>query len=684
MSVSPDSTPTRGPSEGTALAIWSAVGVSVAITVATALLMAAQPALPGRPTADPVTEVLSLFGDLTARLAAAATLGLLAAQVAFRPLHDDEAAPRADGGAVSRWIVRAGQVWFGAAVFMTFANPAFVVGVPISDVFSPSAWWAFVSSTPSALAWAFSAVVALGIVLVGYRGRSPSSAIMAWLAGAAATLFVAVTGNVSVGLNHDWATDAAGVATVAATILTSGAIGVLVATRGVPGTSPAALRRYQRAVLPLLLVMAGGYGIAAWQQLAGMSPFAVAFGAPVVAGFAVLALLALTRVRGAVALRRRSASSSASGVGRFASASVTPDVVLLIVGMACLSGVAHLAPPRFGVPQDIQINYLGYDVDIPATLERLTGLGRPNLLWVVFVTIAVGTYVWGMVRARRLGRSWPVHRLLAWLGGWGLNLYLAISGLWMYSTAVFSWHMLVHMTINMMVPLLCVLGAPFALVRAATSEGVPGGLPGPRELLDRLGRNRVVRVLLSPPVLWVNYVFSLFVVYFSPIFPWLMRYHWGHQLMLIHFFVAGYAFFTLIVGQDGPAEHLPYIVRFALLVSVMPFHAIFAVGIMMSGTVLGEQYYASIAVSWVKDLLADQNIGGQITWFTGEIPAFIAVVVLAAQWFRSDTRDAQLADQLVDTGESEDELAAYNDILARLAEHDAPSNPTGQAGRDAG
>jgi putative copper resistance protein D len=305
-------------------------------------------------------------------------------------------------------------------------------------------------------------------------------------------------------------------------------------------------------------------------------------------------------------------------------------------------------------------------------------------LWVVFVTIAVGTYVWGMVRARRLGRSWPVHRLLAWLGGWGLNLYLAISGLWMYSTAVFSWHMLVHMTINMMVPLLCVLGAPFALVRAATSEGVPGGLPGPRELLDRLGRNRVVRVLLSPPVLWVNYVFSLFVVYFSPIFPWLMRYHWGHQLMLIHFFVAGYAFFTLIVGQDGPAEHLPYIVRFALLVSVMPFHAIFAVGIMMSGTVLGEQYYASIAVSWVKDLLADQNIGGQITWFTGEIPAFIAVVVLAAQWFRSDTRDAQLADQLVDTGESEDELAAYNDILARLAEHDAPSNPTGQAGRDAG
>jgi putative copper resistance protein D len=260
--------------------------------------------------------------------------------------------------------------------------------------------------------------------------------------------------------------------------------------------------------------------------------------------------------------------------------------------------------------------------------------------------------------------------LLFWLGGWGLTLYLAVSGLWMYSTAVFSWHMLVHMTVNMMVPVLCVLGAPISLVRAASRARVPGELVGALDLVDRLAENRLIRVVLSPPLVWLNYVGSLFLIYFSSIFPWLMRYHWGHQLMLIHFVVAGYAFFAMLIGPDRHPWQLPYIVRFALLLSIMPFHAIFAVGIMQSRTILGEQFYRSIDVSWVGDLLNNQNIAGQVTWFTGEIPALVVAVMLAAQWFRSDSSEAAAADLLADAGGEGDELAAYNDMLAQLAGRD--------------
>ena len=260
--------------------------------------------------------------------------------------------------------------------------------------------------------------------------------------------------------------------------------------------------------------------------------------------------------------------------------------------------------------------------------------------------------------------------MLFWLAGWVLTLYLAVSGLWMYSTAVFSWHMLVHMTVNMMVPVLCVLGAPISLLNAASRTRLPGELAGVQELVGGLAESRVIRVLLSPPLVWLNYVGSLFLVYFSLLFPWLMRYHWGHQVMLIHFMIAGYAFFALLVGPDRHPWRLPYIVRFALLLSIMPFHAIFAVGIMSSGTILGEQFYRSIDVTWVGDLLSNQNIAGQVTWFTGEIPAFVAVIMLAAQWFRSDTSEAAAADRLADAGGDGDELAAYNDMLAELASRD--------------
>jgi putative copper resistance protein D len=220
------------------------------------------------------------------------------------------------------------------------------------------------------------------------------------------------------------------------------------------------------------------------------------------------------------------------------------------------------------------------------------------------------------------------------------------------------------------IPVLCVLGAPVSLVYAASRPRLPGELAGPKELLGGLVEHRLVRAVLSPPLVWLVYVGSLFLVYFSPLFPWLMRYHWGHQFMLLHFMIAGYAFFALLIGPDRHPWHLPYIVRFALLVSVMPFHAIFAVGIMSARGVLGEAFYRSIDVAWVGDLLNDQSIAGQVTWFTGEVPALVAVIMLAAQWFRSDSSEAAAADLLADAGGAGDELDAYNDMLAELARRD--------------
>jgi len=665
MSEQSDDAPARRlRSTGTVLAIWLTIGAAVSLTAATSALLAQQPRLPGRLGADDLTGLVALLGDVVARFASAATLGLLAAIVVFAPSQADDTHPRPDER-LCRWMVRSAQVWFAASILMTFANPSFVEGMTIGDSFRADAWWLFVTSTTSDLAWVASSLVALAIMMLGWWGRGGSAFTLAWLAGAAATVFVAVTGGVSVGLDHDWATDAVGLATLASVTLCSGAIGALAAMAVDAKSGDAAIRRYHRSVPLLIGVVAVGYGIGAWQQLAGVSPFATVYGLPVVAGFGVVALLVVSWLWRQFAERTRDAAS-----WRRSTPSVARDMILLILGLTSLTVATYLSPPRYLVPQSIQINYLGYEVNVPATLARLTGLGRPNLLWLVLSTAAIGLYIWGVVRVTRRGGRWPLSRLLFWLAGWGLTLYLAVSGLWMYSTAVFSWHMLVHMTVNMMIPVLCVLGAPISLVYAASRTRLLGEFAGAQELLGRLAENRLIRVLLSPPVVWLNYVGSLFLVYFSSLFPWLMRYHWGHQLMLLHFMVAGYAFFALLVGPDRHPWQLPYIVRFALLLSIMPFHALFAVGIMQSRTILGEQFYRSIDVSWVGDLLKDQNIAGQVTWFTGEIPAFVAVIMLAAQWFRSDSSEAAAADLLADAGGSGDELAAYNDMLAELASRD--------------
>ena len=645
--------------------LWMASGAAVAFILWTAAVLAGLPTLAARAQADAVTGLVSMLADLTARLAALATLGAALGVVAFTPPGPDHLLSDT-GRRLARWAGRSAQVWFVASATMTFANSAFVNGVPMDYTLSLESWWTFQSSTPSGLAWLLSAVVAAGTALVAYQARRVAPFALAWAAGGLALAFVAVTGNVSVGHDHDWATDAAVSVALAIVPLASGAAAVVLAHLAEPGAAAitAAVRRYHRAVLPLLALAAAGHALIAWQELAGESPLEVFFGVPTLGFFACLVLLLASWVwRQAAGLVRGSADA-----GR-AAASVTRDVVILIGYAALLTAANHIPPPRFLVPQTIQINYLGYEMDVPATFERLVGLGRPNLLWVLLSVGSLAAYVVGAVRVRRAGGRWPFPRLIAWIAGWGLTLYLAVSGLWQYSTAVYSWHMLVHMTVNMLIPILCVLGAPFTLVEAASRPRSPGELAGPRELMAALSANRVVHWLLSPPLLWLNYVGSLYLVYFTPLFPWLMKYHWAHQLMLLHFMVAGYAFFNLVVGLDRQPWQLPHLVKFALMLSIMPFHAIFAVGIMMARSLIGADFYQTIAVTWVGDLMNDQNIAGQITWFTGEIPMFLAVIALAAQWFGRDRQDAARLDAIADTG-GDDSLAAYNEMLAQLAEHD--------------
>lgn len=604
-----------------------------------------RPPLPARIQADGLTGLASLLADLTARLAALVSLGALAGHVAFARL------PR-----LLRVAGRAGQVWFVAALLCTVTNPAYVNGLPMGTVMPPANWWTFLLATPSALAWFASALVAMGVVAAAYATRRAGAHAIALGAGVLAQTFVAVTGNVTVGLNHDWATDAAIVGTLALTPVALGAVGAWCAG------DPAAVLRYHR-VLPLpVLVAAAALAVVTWQQLAGQGVTTQMYGIPVLGLFGVLALLLVSWL-----VRRFAGEVDAARPAR-AAASVARDVALFVAWAGFAAAENHIPPPRFLEPQSIQINYLGYEVAVAPTVGRLLGLARPNLLWVVIVVAAIAAYAWGMARVRARGGAWPATRFVAWCAAWLLTLYLAVSGLWEYSTVMYSWHMVVHMTVNMLVPVFAVLGGPLTLIRAASGPDAAPTTPG--GIVAAIEENRAWQLLTSPPVAWLGYVAGLFLVYFTPLFPWLMRYHWAHQLMLLFFMMTGYFFFNLIIGHDKTSWEIPHLIKLALVISIMPFHAIFAVGILSAHSLIGADFYETLAMPWMTDLLADQNVAGQWTWILGEVPLFIVMLALAAQWFRSDASDAARLDHAADAGE-DDSFDAYNDMLAELARRDA-------------
>ena len=72
-------------------------------------------------------------------------------------------------------------------------------------------------------------------------------------------------------------------------------------------------------------------------------------------------------------------------------------------------------------------------------------------------------YLLAVRRLHRRGDSWPPGRTVAWLAGCAMVLFATSSGLGRYAEAQFSIHMIAHMLLGMIAPILLVLGGPVTL-----------------------------------------------------------------------------------------------------------------------------------------------------------------------------------------------------------------------------
>jgi putative copper resistance protein D len=300
------------------------------------------------------------------------------------------------------------------------------------------------------------------------------------------------------------------------------------------------------------------------------------------------------------------------------------------------------------------------------TLAVLAFDWRVNILFLAMAIAGIGLYGFGVVRLRRRGDAWPVLNSIAWLSGWVVAVLTTSSGLGRYSGAVFSLHMLLHMSLNMLVPLLLVLGGPVTLALRATHARPPREPAGLHEWITAAMNSRLAHFIFHPLHAFVVFMGSYYVLYLTDLFDRAMRYHWAHQLMNVDFLFVGYVFYSLVIGVDRPPRPLPHIAKLGLLLAAMPFHAFFGVIVMTSNTVIAQTFFHYLQAPWRPNLLSDQYLGGEIAWVTGEIPLIIVVLTLMVQWSRDDERIATRTDRHLDTGR-DDSYDAYNTMLTQLA-----------------
>src|SRR4029079_932787 len=154
-----------------------------------------------------------------------------------------------------------------------------------------------------------------------------------------------------------------------------------------------------------------------------------------------------------------------------------------------------------------------------------------------------------------------------------------------------------------------------------------------------------------------------------PLFDWMISSHVGHLVMSLHFLLVGYLYYWVIIGIDPAPRRLQPLIKLALLVGALPFHAFFGLALMNSRVVLAQDWFQSLALPWVPSLLGDQHLGGGIAWGGAELPLVVVLIALLGQWSRGDEREARRSDRKADLDAGAD-LAAYNEMLGKLAERD--------------
>lgn len=604
----------------------------------------------GVPYPGPVTSAAEFVGYFAATLLGALCVGVLVfILTTARPDDDGRLDPAAYR--FHLWVERLAPGWALLATAMVVIDGANATGVTVPRLISGGAVGDALGASESARGW-LAAAIAATVLAVGIRFTLRWVGHVVLLVPALTALIaVPVTGNPGEGPDHDLATSLAIVWVVAVAVLA----GVRVAAAAGPPTEPRVQRRVQ-----WLSVAAGAVAVVYGAILVGLmvqgtglldtgyGRLAVAAGVVLVAGWTVdVVLLATSR-------RMPAVLTAAAALG-----------MVLVLG--AVAAMAVQPAPRFLV-DDVTVwdVFLGYQLPGPPTVFNLVTYWRFDPLFGTAAVVLAVAYAAGVLRLRRRGDAWPAGRTVGWMTGCLALCVVTGSGVRAYGSAMFSVHMGEHMALNMFVPVLLVLGAPVTLALRALPAARSGAAPGPREWLLWFVHSPVTRFLSHPVVAFVLFVGSLYLVYFTPLFDTLVRYHWGHELMSLHFLLVGYLYYWGIIGIDPGPRRLPFLGRLGLLFAVMPFHAFFGIATMTMTSVLGGPFYGYLSLPWVASLTDDQHLGGAIAWGSSELPVIIVVIALVAQWARQDRRAGARQDRHSDSG-YDDDLDAYNAMLRELA-----------------
>jgi putative copper resistance protein D len=331
----------------------------------------------------------------------------------------------------------------------------------------------------------------------------------------------------------------------------------------------------------------------------------------------------------------------------------------------------------------------------------------------VFTVGVAVVYLWGVLRVQRRHprRPWPLRATVPFLLGLLVINVATQSGIGTYDDTLFWDHMVQHLMLLMVAPPLLVAGQPVTLLLHASRNPV-------HTVVKRVIRSRPVHWLTWPAFGVAAYAATVVGTHLTSFYNLVVEHDAIHQAEHVLYLVVGYLYFLPLLGREPIKWKISYPLRLFLLFIAMPVDA-------FTGVVLGSYqsypFAAPAPRSWGPSPVNDLHQGGAVMWIGGAAIMFVVIMVTFFQWTREtrssaamgwleSARRASLAERIaeaasagtasgvpatagaasaetgsgatvghtagtarfVDVDEDEDQLAAYNDYLARINGGAAP------------
>jgi putative membrane protein len=245
-----------------------------------------------------------------------------------------------------------------------------------------------------------------------------------------------------------------------------------------------------------------------------------------------------------------------------------------------------------------------------------------SILILAFI-FALVIYLRAVVSLVFAGKTWPLYRVIIWVLGIICSLGAVSGPIASRAHMDFTAHMLTHLFLGMVAPLLMVLAAPMTLILKTVT--VKTG----RRLCCFL-KSKFIRLIGSPIVASVLNIGGLWVLYCSNLYHVMQENVFLHFLVHMHIFLAGYVFTASIIYIDPAPHRTSFLHRAIVFAAALSGHGILAKYIYVHPP-------AGVGAEQAK-------MAGMVMYYGGDVIELVLIIIFCYQWYKS-ARPVRAVDQ---------------------------------------